>query len=148
MKKCIAILLTAAVCLSLTACGGEAEQTTMVITTAEPSDAAEETTAEAEEILTDEELEKRLLVWGEVDNALSAWLESANERGLTLEEKKTEAYELLVDLARNGTENAPFSLIVEHTICFNNTTPAGYSFSYTCGGGGGVMLEPFPEGVN
>ena len=44
MKKMHAILLTAAACLLLTACDGEAEQTTVAITTTEPSAATEETT--------------------------------------------------------------------------------------------------------
>ena len=165
MKKMHAILLTAAACLLLTACDGEAEQTTVAITTTEPSAATEETTDpsetekltaaeaaqasyETEEALSDEELEQCLLVWEEVRNALSDWQTSANERGLTLEEKKTEAYDLLTDLARTGTENAPYSLIAEHTIKLDNSTPARFYFSYTCGGSGAIMLEPFPEGLN
>ena len=145
MKKYIAILLTAAVCLSLTACGGAPKESTAE---ASATEAVVQASAETEETLSEEEQEKCLLVWEEVHSALSAWAASAEERGLTLEERKAEAYELLVDLARNGTDKAPFSLIVEDTVCFNNTTPAAYSFSYTCGGGGGIMLEPFPEGMN
>ena len=146
MRKYSAILLTAAFCLSLTACGGRREEYAAEAVTTEASFA--QTSSTTEETLSDEELEECLLVWGEVQAALSAWLESADQRGLTLEEKKEECYALLVDLARNGTEKAPYSLIVEHSVYFDESAPTRYSFSYSCGGSGGIMLEPFPEGLN
>ncbi|MDD6345421.1 MAG: hypothetical protein PUA51_04270, partial [Oscillospiraceae bacterium] len=56
------------------------------------------------------------------------------------------ALEILNNLAENGTEEYPYSLIQKNSIYYNGNDMISYS--YKCGAGGGIKLEPFDPLLN
>ena len=53
---------------------------------------------------------------------------------------------LLHDLAKNGTPERPYPLIIEESI--TDSTDGMIDYTYACGIGSGVMLVPFSEYYN
>ena len=56
---------------------------------------------------------------------------------LNQKEKEEVIYNFLINLAENGTEDAPYSLIIKDSICKSDNM---ISFQYSCGVLGGVWL--------
>lgn len=93
--------------------------------------------------LTDIELDDM----DEVDTVLQIWRESAEFASLSIEEKRQQTQIILMDLAQNGTEDKPYSLIAQDSIIYNEETKM-FSFSYSCGILGGIMLVDFGDEYN
>lgn len=93
--------------------------------------------------LTDTELDDM----DEVDDVLQTWRESADFASLSIEEKQQQTQAILINLAQNGTENKPYSLIAQDSIIYNAETKM-FSFSYSCGILGGIMLVDFGDEYN
>lgn len=89
---------------------------------------------------TDDEIEEMK----EVRNAVQNLFEKNGFKDKTIEEKKNEMYELLIRLARVGTEKYPYPLIKESSILFIPESSA-FSVDYMCGGGYDIILEETEE---
>ncbi len=89
--------------------------------------------------------EKELSDMEEVNNAISALTGSEEFQKMDLSERETAVRQLLYELAWYGTENAPYSLIEERSISFASNI---FSFTYTCGAGGGVKIDDFDPMLN
>lgn len=73
-----------------------------------------------------------------VDEKINAFLEKDSYTSANFEEKTSMVYGLLLDIAENGTEEYPYSLIYSDSISFSGTI---YSFKYSCGALGGVAIS-------
>ena len=70
-----------------------------------------------------------------VDKEIDKILEQTKD--LNQKEKEEIIYNFLINLAENGTEDAPYSLIIKDSICKSDNM---ISFQYSCGVLGGVWL--------
>lgn len=89
--------------------------------------------------------EKELKEMESVRNAISEWIKGID--GLSLDEKKAEAEKFLLNLAENGTEEFPYSLIIKESICISEKGDT-ISFEHTCGASAGIKLMPFDPMMN
>lgn len=65
---------------------------------------------------------------------------------MSTEEKAEYSIAFLNNLSENGTKEYPYSLIQKSSIYYNGNDMI--SFSYKCGAGGGIKLEPFDPIMN
>ena len=86
--------------------------------------------------LNDQQLEDM----DEVNEVLSKWRNSNEFADLSLEKRIETTNELLQNLATNGSETRPYSLIVKESIYYDETTNT-FSFSYNCGALGAISLK-------
>jgi hypothetical protein len=77
---------------------------------------------------------------GAVDNAIKSLLESDEYKALSFDRKIDTVSNLLNELANNGTEEFPYSLI-NSIVLSGVPTNRMFSFNYRCGMSGGVAIR-------
>lgn len=101
----------------------------------------ESATVVGEETLSDLEIDEMRAVDDEIDKIFTDEFSK-----MSTGEKAEYALEILNNLAENGTEEYPYSLIQKNSIYYNGNDMISYS--YKCGAGGGIKLEPFDPLLN
>jgi hypothetical protein len=86
--------------------------------------------------------ETELLEIDAVDNAIFGWLNTDEYSSMSLEERKEFAYQMLVDLATNGTLEFPYSLVDINSIYYSESDNT-YQFDYICGIPSGITLVSY-----